>query len=42
MTSATAAKSVLMDLTGGNELALIVKNGEDNYYFDDADAADPR
>jgi len=42
MTSATPAKSVLVDLTGGNQLALIVKNGGDDYSFDHADWADAK
>ncbi len=42
VTSATPAQNVLVDVTGGNELRLVVNNGGDNPYFDHADWADAK
>ena len=42
MTGSTAARSIQVDVSGGNELGLFVHYGWDNYAFDHADWADAR
>jgi hypothetical protein len=42
MTGSTPARTVQVDVSGGNELALVVTNGGDNSYSDHADWADAK
>ena len=42
MTGSTAARSIQVDVSGGNELGLFVHYGWDSYAFDHADWADAR